>query len=510
MPGENKSLFSSQTHSRLLATIFLSLLFSSTLTKPYQIEDHVIVLDESNFEQAIKEHDYLMVEFYAPWCGHCKKLAPEYSEAARILKLSDKPAYFAKVDATKNTALKKQHGVTGYPTLKFFIKGKELEKYKGGRTSSDLVDYVQNQMGSKLLSIKSQESLDKAISKDLSVIVYAGPKKKKKILETLETTAQLHKDMLFFHSESKLKDSKVPFGKISMLRSFNPEVLTFEGKITSDNLASFIQKNRYPALMHFNSEAAENRIFFAKEKKNFVVLFTRIDKKESVKEFEKVAKAHGEEIPFIYCYLDEKTCKKLMSFVKVSKKSVLPQVWIVDQQEKSAKKYKMNTDEKVTSESVKKFYESFKQGTAQREYKKGPIPSDSERYGMVRVVSHDTFEEDVIQSPTYDMVMFQAPWCPHCKKLKPVWYDLALRTTQMGNVRFSMIDGTKNEVAGVEVSGYPSIYFFKKGDKKNPVQYNGGRDADSFGKFLKENLAGEWKDELFRWPTSFESYDWIF
>jgi protein disulfide-isomerase A1 len=63
-------------------------------------DDDVIVLDSTNFKQAIESHYTLMVEFYAPWCTHCKTLAPEYSQAARILKYSEPPYFMAKVDAT--------------------------------------------------------------------------------------------------------------------------------------------------------------------------------------------------------------------------------------------------------------------------------------------------------------------------------------------------------------------------------------------------------------------------
>ena len=94
----------------------------------------VVTLTQDTFNDFVKEHDLVLAEFYAPWCGHCKALAPKYEEAATDLKSKNIP--LAKVDCTTEEDLCRGFGVDGYPTLKVF-RGPDSHKPYGGARQAD-------------------------------------------------------------------------------------------------------------------------------------------------------------------------------------------------------------------------------------------------------------------------------------------------------------------------------------------------------------------------------------
>jgi protein disulfide-isomerase-like protein len=110
----------------------------------------VTVLTPSNFDSVVLDNKKdVLVEFYAPWCGHCKKLAPDYDKAAASLE-GEETAAIAKVDCDDHKELCSKYGVSGYPTLKFFPKdNKEGEAYNGGRTPKDFVEFFNQRSGTE-------------------------------------------------------------------------------------------------------------------------------------------------------------------------------------------------------------------------------------------------------------------------------------------------------------------------------------------------------------------------
>lgn len=86
-------------------------------------DSEIVHLTKQGFEPALKDEKSVLVMFYAPWCGHCKRLKPEYEKAAFTLKSQTIPGLLAALDATKETAIAERFQVKGYPTLKYFVYG---------------------------------------------------------------------------------------------------------------------------------------------------------------------------------------------------------------------------------------------------------------------------------------------------------------------------------------------------------------------------------------------------
>lgn len=110
-----------------------------TVSGLYSSSDDVVELNESNFDRLVLQSDSIwIVEFYAPWCGHCKQLVPEYKKAASALKGTVK---VGSINCDENSSLASQYGVKGFPTIKVFGSNKKVPSdYNGQRTAKAFVD----------------------------------------------------------------------------------------------------------------------------------------------------------------------------------------------------------------------------------------------------------------------------------------------------------------------------------------------------------------------------------
>jgi len=102
------------------------------------------VLTDETFRTGIK-NDWSIVKFYAPWCGHCKKLVPTWEKLAKSFASEDKMT-IAKVDCTVHKTTCTEFEIKGYPTLKIFKDGKEFTTYSGARDFDSLSNFLKTQL----------------------------------------------------------------------------------------------------------------------------------------------------------------------------------------------------------------------------------------------------------------------------------------------------------------------------------------------------------------------------
>jgi thioredoxin domain-containing protein 5 len=109
----------------------------------------VLQLTAESFQQGI-ESGVAFIKFYAPWCGHCKRLVPTWQSLAEKF-VSNANVKIAKVDCTlsENRDLCSEQGVNGFPTLFIYKNGEKISEYNGSRSLDDLHEFVSSHLAEK-------------------------------------------------------------------------------------------------------------------------------------------------------------------------------------------------------------------------------------------------------------------------------------------------------------------------------------------------------------------------
>lgn len=445
-----------------------------------ELDEGVLVLTDDNFDEEIAKYDYLLVEFYAPWCGHCKKLTPEYAAAAAHLATLDPPRFVAKVDATEQKAVAERFGVKGFPTLHWFVNG-ERQDYTGGREKDTIVSWILKKTGPPSTEVTCEELAAKAADAG-RVAAFFGTFEGANF-EAFVGAAQVDEKYQFYHNgdEACRTQHGVSENGIALFRNFDEPVVVYDGEFVAPAVREFLSANSVASFITFNEEAIEP-IF--QQRNPALVLFTEDEDTPALAAFRQASSDLKGKILFARSGVSDGIQQRLAEFLGVTKES-LPTIRLIEPAEELKKFVYSGDAAAVTVADLEAYIGEWKEGKLAPHLKSEEIPEQTE---PVTVLVGKNFEDIVKDSSKDVLVKYYAPWCGHCKKLAPIWDELAEGVKDVSDLVIAKFDATANEVAGLEIRGYPTLKFYPK-DNKAGIDYDGERELQDFKDWLNVNSS---------------------
>jgi len=440
-------------------------------------EEDVMVVTTDNWDEAVKDTDTVLVEFYAPWCGHCQSLAPEYAKAAKSLKDAKSEIKLGKVDATIETKLAEKYGIQGFPTLKFFKKGKVIE-YNGGRTDTEIVSWLNKKTGPPAKIIETKEEIAKFLEpRDIAIVGFFADQESE-LAKTYLAVADGIDDLDFAIAPVAAGEAEgVTSDKIVVFKKFDDGKVEYSGE---GDLATFIRSESVALVTEFSDETAPK--IFGGEIKNHLLAFVSKkadDFKALIDAFTASAKSFKGKVLFIYIDTEVADNERILEFFGLKKEDA-PTLRLINL-DGDMTKYVPETPG-IKTDDINTFVQAFLDGKLKPYLMSQDVPEDWDK-NAVKVLVGKNFAEVALSKEKDVFVEFYAPWCGHCKQLAPIWDKLGEAFKDKTDVVIAKMDSTVNEVEEVKIQSFPTLKWFPKDG--SIVDYSGGRTLEDLTKFIE-------------------------
>ncbi|KFR03120.1 Protein disulfide-isomerase TMX3, partial [Opisthocomus hoazin] len=198
-----------------------------------------------------RKDDTWLVDFYAPWCGHCKKLEPVWNEVGIEMQNMGSPVKVGKMDATSFSSIASEFGVRGYPTIKL-LKGDLAYNYRGPRTKDDIIEFANRVAGGGgplIRPLPSQHMFEHVQKRHHVLFVYVGgesPLKEKYI----EVASELIVYTYFFSASEDVLPEYVTLPELPAVVVFKDGTYFVYDEYEDGDLSSWINRERFQGYLN--------------------------------------------------------------------------------------------------------------------------------------------------------------------------------------------------------------------------------------------------------------------
>ncbi|KAL8424681.1 hypothetical protein Efla_006466 [Eimeria flavescens] len=499
-------------------------------------ESGAVALSDPEYTEFMAAHPLVLVLFYAPWCYWSRAALPEFDAAAKLLSHHDPPVIAARVDCSANDDLCTEADIREYPTIRLYVEG-EAHAYEGRRYRTHVVHWVDLKVD-RDKQLESKEHLDELLASSTAgtdshvVAVAAFPPDYSKA--SFQSVARAFGEEVLFgdttdpavikhlqetHIAPRLASSssgsgqelpRPPFVAVFSSHKGEPSVHIYRGQVAEVNaLRSFVRQWLFPVVSLFDADTIGDTFF--RDPRPKLVLLLDTEKHASLLQeaeapdpqspflsaFRAVAAAHRASVAATVCGNKKPFEKQLFSVLGVEDEA-LPQVRLLrvdansEGRHKPTQKYKPEAplpsvpsaaaageggegEKEQLERGMHAFVEAVLSGQLAPYFRSEPPPEVPEGKGHVRTLVASNFATEVAKEPNV-LVEFYAPWCGFCRKMEPAYKELARRVAGVSGLLIARVDANRNEVEGVHIAGYPTVYLYRRGHAE-PLLYTGDRST---------------------------------
>jgi protein disulfide isomerase len=466
---------------------------------------HTTILTEDTFSQHVGSSAATFVAFHAPWCGHCKSLAPKFEETALKIHTLFPEVSMATLDADAFKTITQQYAVTGFPSLKLFVPGSKPIDYDSDRSTEAMVAWIGRQMTVKSTELSSVETFDTFLDKNNVAIVVGFPRELANTHDDQDLAEVLSKTFDFpvghFGDDSIWKHLHARFGTdmnyeadddvvVFMHRKFDKEtpMLRYDNEVEASAIKTFVSINILPPVVVFSNEMS--KYIFASPLKKHVILFTSdqsiADGGEVHNAFYNSAVSSRGTILSITVG-DDTSGSGIASFFSV-RPSDRPCIYAAEILQGSAPiKYQgpSFSGDSPNAGAIKTFFDDFSAGLLKVYVKSQDTATLNQDKSAVMQLNAESVME-IKRSHLSYLVLFYSPGCGHCVAMHPIWDKLHKTFADNTDFVVAKIDVTSNDLpAELAVSAFPTIKLFLPG--KPGTVFDGARTAKDIRRYLKAN-----------------------
>eukprot|EP00993_Chasmostoma_nieuportense_P000561 NODE_1516_length_1476_cov_33.757598_g1438_i0.p1 GENE.NODE_1516_length_1476_cov_33.757598_g1438_i0~~NODE_1516_length_1476_cov_33.757598_g1438_i0.p1 ORF type:complete len:464 (-),score=121.86 NODE_1516_length_1476_cov_33.757598_g1438_i0:35-1426(-) len=435
------------------------LLVANVLCDP-ALEQGVYQLKEADFYDFVHDNDPTLVLFCTPYSGHCKKLAPEFTQVVELL--ADTSVKLASVDASKERRLAKAQEIHGYPTLLLYHGGVDTI-YEGGHDAQNIVRWLTTTLAGPLVLHTPEDLASYRADKDIAVVgVFKGLGQPQALL--FKHVCKAEKVGCAITSSPELRAHLGLDSGIHLLLLSNGSTEVFDGNWEQQELHTFIDLGLTPLVIGLNNHT--HHIVFRDDREALLFLF--LD--PNADDFHHILNCSHQaahqvrgHIVVAWVNLSDPDAGEFLAHMNIDSHPS-----VVAYNFSSHLKYHLPSglpSDLTFCQIVAITANNFLNGQLKPKLKSQSTPPDWDAL-PVKVLTSENFAAVALDSNKHVFVKFYAPWCEFSAEVAPLWTQLADHFAGRADMVIAKMDAWENELSAFRIESYPTLLFFPKGDSK--------------------------------------------